>query len=233
MKLKFQFVFLSLLFFKNSLTAQNLNATQLIFKPVFNESPLHLSANYYKLNDHDSVQFETLKFYISGLVFLDKGQIVWKEENSFHLIDASKENTLNVVLKTPAKLSYTQVKFNLGIDSVTNYEGAKGGDLDPTKGMYWTWQNGYINFKLEGNSNLCNTENNKFEFHIGGYQYPFNTLQSIVLNVTNQEKIELNIDLKTLMTSVPLNSINLIVDPSLAAVSFSKKAKEIFSITSK
>jgi hypothetical protein len=40
----------------------------------------------------------------------------------------------------PTYLKYDQIQFQLGIDSLTNVSGAMGGDLDPTKGMYWTWQ---------------------------------------------------------------------------------------------
>ena len=59
-----------------------------------------------------------------------------------------------------------------------------GGDLDPTKGMYWAWQSGYINFKMEGSCSQCLATKNNFEFHLGGYQQPFYAMQTIELNTT-------------------------------------------------
>ena len=80
---------------------------------------------------------------------------------------------------------HDKIKFNLGIDSLTNVSGVMGGDLDPTKGMYWTWQSGYINFKMEGSSAVCPTRNHEFQFHIGGYQDPFYAMQTLELEVKN------------------------------------------------
>ena len=80
-------------------------------------------------------------------------------------------------LEIPEDTEFDAIQFNLGIDSLTNVSGALGGDLDPTKGMYWTWQNGYVNFKLQGTSDLCNNPKNEFEFHLGGYLKPFNNYE--------------------------------------------------------
>ena len=128
--------------------------TSLKFNPSFGQSKLS-SDSAYKISINDSIQITAFKFYISNLELLNKNKSVWKDSIPFHLIDAFNEKTL--AFKIPTNIPYTKVKFNLGIDSITNVSGAMGGDLDPTKGMYWTWQSGYINFKLEGISNLCKT----------------------------------------------------------------------------
>ena len=70
----------------------------------------------------------------------------------------------SLALQIPSNIPFSKLKFQLGIDSLTNVSGAMGGDLDPTKGMYWTWQSGYINMKIEGKSNSCKTRKNQFQF---------------------------------------------------------------------
>jgi hypothetical protein len=106
-----------------------------------------------------------------------------------------------------------------------------GGDLDPTKGMYWTWQSGYINFKLEGNSNLCKTRHNEFQFHLGGYQQPFNCLQTVFVQVKSTANIKLNIDVEKFFQYIQLSQLNHIMSPSKEAVELSEKLTETFSVS--
>lgn len=210
------------------LSAQVTKTDTLMFQPMFGNSPLSLSEPFYKLNNKDSVQFEVLKFYISGIELLDNGESVWEEENSFHLIDASQEKTMTVLLNKPSTIIYDQIKFNLGIDSTINVSGAMGGDLDPTKGMYWTWQSGYINFKLEGISNLCKSKNMEFQYHVGGYQSPFNAFQTVVLNWKQSNRI--NIDIKELLSCIDVSKQDHIMSPGTEAVLLAKKISKTFTI---
>ena len=60
-----------------------------------------------------------------------------------------------------------------GTDSLSNISGAFNGALDPINGMYWTWNTGFINLKIEGTS----SSQDKIEWHIGGYQQPWTTSQ--------------------------------------------------------
>jgi hypothetical protein len=105
-----------------------------------------------------------------------------------------------------------------------------GGDLDPTKGMYWTWQSGYINFKLEGKSTICPTRNNAFEFHLGGYQPPFNCLKTALLKSTNQKNIVVVFDLNQFLSSIDLSKQNQIMSPNNQAVLLSEQAIKSFKI---
>ncbi len=202
----------------------------LVFAPVFDNSRLVLNDSVYKLNSGDSLRFETFKFYISGIEFLDQDKSVWKEEKSFHLIDVSDEKSLSFSLPAVPNVSFNKIKFNLGIDSVTNVSGAMGGDLDPIKGMYWTWQSGYINFKLEGKSNLCKTRNNEFQFHLGGYQSPFSSCRAIILNSSMDKNTTIHIHTEKLMNNIDLVNENQIMTPGKEAVLLSQKAAGIFSV---
>ncbi|MES2762068.1 MAG: MbnP family protein [Bacteroidota bacterium] len=212
----------------NSVLAQTNKTVGLFFIPLFGKSDLKLE-QYYKLGV-DSVMIESLRFYISGIELKEKDKVAWIEPNSFHLIDLANEKTLDLSLLIPSGIHFTQVKFNLGIDSSTNVSGALGGDLDPTKGMYWAWQSGYINFKLEGKSNICKTRGNEFQLHLGGYQAPFNNLRTVSLNIASAEKAVIALDVEQLLRTVDLSQQHHIMSPCAEANVLSERLSKIFSI---
>jgi hypothetical protein len=198
---------------------------------MFGGSKLELNKQYFIPNSTDSIQIETLKFYISNMEFFNNDQLVYKEKNSFHLIDAADNITFNLMINLEPNINFNQIKFNVGIDSTTNYGGALGGDLDPTKGMYWTWQNGYINLKIEGKSNLSIAKNKDFVFHLGGYQNALSTLQTIQLPVQNSQVITINMAIDKWIYEIDLNKQNHIMSPSKEAVILANKLSTIFSVS--
>jgi len=212
------------------LMAQEPRTCKLEFQPVFGEAILHLPGVNYSLFGTDSIQVEKLRFYASGIKLLEDDRVVWSEENSFHLLDASENKSLSLLLKINSPVKFNHVTFSLGIDSLTNVSGALGDDLDPTRGMYWTWQSGYINFKLEGKSNLCKTRNSEFHFHLGGYVSPDATIQTISLPVQQSENIKVLMNLKNFFSSVDLSQENEIMTPGQNAMRLSKLLPKLFSV---
>jgi hypothetical protein len=105
-----------------------------------------------------------------------------------------------------------------------------GGDLDPTKGMYWTWQSGYINLKLEGKSKQVPGGNNVFQFHLGGYAAPFATAQEVRLETTNDDIVTIQADVQRLLEGINLGQQNSIMMPGKEAVILSQKAAAMFNI---
>ncbi len=114
----------------------------------------------------------------------------FKEKNSYHLIDESKEESQSFNFNIPAG-KYNSLQFLLGVDSLHNVSGAQTDDLDPTKDMFWTWNSGYVMAKMEGNSSSSKLVNNKYEFHIGGYAGPFNVIKKIQLDSKDNKGFEL------------------------------------------
>lgn len=200
------------------------------FIPEMKSSKLKLGS-IYKLQNDDTIQVNTLKFYISKIQFLNSDTVVCSEANSFHLIDASEEKSMSLEIKIPKNINYNKIKFNLGIDSITNFSGALGGELDPTRGMYWTWQNGYINFKMEGNSSRCLSRDHEFQFHLGGYQHPFNSLQEVTLNINQNQRTVIVMNVEKLISEIDLSSTHEIMSPGKEAVSLSEKVSKTFSIS--
>ncbi len=196
----------------------------LSFEAVFGEKPLVLGTTY-TTNSGVIVEIETLRFYITQLQLKQDGKTIWTEENSYHLIDINNSSSLQ--LSIPDSVEFDEVSFLLGTDSLTNVSGAMGGDLDPTKGMYWAWNSGYINFKLEGTSPVCDTRNNRFTFHLGGYAYPNATVQTVTLAATGSAII---FDVKAFLEGIDLKETNSIMSPSTTAVALSKKASALFKM---
>ena len=224
-----KFLFILFLFIQNQVVITAQGFINVDFKFIYHQRDLIMDSLYVG-NNQESIQFETLKFYISNLRFnLNNGK-TFIEKNSWHLIEMEDRNSLHVSVPDSLNDSIRNISFNLGIDSTTNVSGALGGDLDPTQGMYWTWQNGYINFKLEGKSTLCKTRNNEFQFHIGGYMNPFNTLQKIELPINKVGSYTIVFDLEQLMDKIDISILNHVMSPQLEAVEISKKIATAFSI---
>ena len=140
----------------------------------------------------DSLTLEIFRFYISQVSLWKDSTAVWKADNSYHLLDTEVDSSMSLHFQIPKDLAYDRIAFNLGIDSLTNVAGVMGGDLDPTKGMYWTWNTGYINLKLEGTHPACPTRKNRFTFHLGGYAAPYLSMQSLSFPAaTNNQQLTL------------------------------------------
>ena len=199
------------------------------FKAVFGEQELALDS-LYLLENNQRITIENLKFYISNIELIKKNKTIWKEKVSYHLYDQSVIATHSLKLNTPSKIEFDKVKFYLGIDSMTNVSGAMGGDLDPTKGMYWTWQSGYINFKLEGTSSLSTHPKKEFQLHLGGYQTPYNTLQTIFLNTGYNENVIVDFDIKHLIEKTNIKAKDHIMSPGDDAVKISAMLYECLKI---
>lgn len=181
-------------------------------------------------SNNDSYIIETFKFYISDLSFYRKNQIIYKSSERFLLVDLINPSKSHFILEDASDLNFDEVRFSIGIDSLTNYKGVSDGALDPLNGMYWTWKSGYINFKLEGE---LKEQSKKFQYHIGGYQYPEKTLQDISLKcnfIDSNNLIIITIDLDQLFESLPSSFPNVIMSTGENAKIFAGLLPPIFSI---
>ena len=62
-------IWLMLLAFTQASFAQATKKFLLEFQPVFGKLGFNLNDSFYKLNNSDSIQFETVRFYISEIKF--------------------------------------------------------------------------------------------------------------------------------------------------------------------
>jgi hypothetical protein len=96
--------------------------------------------------------------------------------------------------------------------------------------MYWTWQSGYINFKLEGTATNCNARNNKFYWHIGGYLEPFYAIRNVTLDCDSNRPFDLIIQLDELIQEIDISKIYHIMSPSEKSIKIADVFPKIFKI---
>ncbi len=204
-------------------------AEVLHFEPVFQGKKIGLDEPL-RNSQMDSLALHTLRFYLSNFVFLKKGRVVFQEKSSYHLLDLEDKNTLELKFTGLGNQDFDHIQFKLGIDSLTHISGAMGGDLDPTKGMFWTWQSGYIHVKLEGFSEKCPTRNHAFQFHLGGYLAPFQSVQTVSLSVPKRKNLLLQLDLTPFFEQANWSEKHTIMSPSKDAVAMSKMLANSFSV---
>ncbi len=230
------FYFHKIVFFCALLTWQNLKAQsveiikkeiQIVFSAQIYNRPLVLSDSVFYTPD--SLCINQFKFYISGFKLLKNNKEVYSNSDGYYLINFENLKP-EIRFAIAENIEFDAVQFNLGIDSLTNTSGALSGSLDPTLGMYWTWQNGYINSKIEGKSLRCNTRNHAFTYHLGGYQYPYCNMQQIELPCRNNSPILIGLNLDAFFSHIDLENQNTIMSPGQSAVDFARLLANTFYI---
>jgi hypothetical protein len=104
------------------------------------------------------------------------------------------------------------------------------GNLDPTTGMYWTWQSGYINFKLEGVASASPAKYNKFYWHIGGYRDPFNAQREVEISTKSANFTTIEIQLAHLFTKIDLSKLYQVMSPNTQSVQIANELSALFRI---
>jgi hypothetical protein len=194
----------------------------------FRNENLELNKKYIS-ESKDTLEIDVLRFYISNVKLQFSDATTFSEPNSYHLIDIENPNSLRIPITKTSEKAISKVSFSIGIDSLASVSGAMSGDLDPTKGMNWAWQSGFINMKIEGKSSSCKTRKNAFQFHIGGYMKPNYALRTIELKPINSN-LEINVDVAELFKSIKLAENNSIMIPGEKAMELADKSTKMFGI---
>jgi len=175
-------------------------------------------------------EIDVFRCYLSDFDFLKNGKVVWAESASFHLLDMNDSTTMDLSFNIPIEIETDSFRFRLGIDSLTSVSGAYGGDLDPTRGMYWTWNNGYIHWKIEGHSLASSAPDGAFEFHLGGYQSPYATSHLLSFKPSDIHHVKIDIDLGGFLDAVDMQSRPRLMSPGKDAFELSKLAVKTFKL---
>lgn len=191
-----------------------------------------LELNRFYHSKSDLLRLTTIKFYISGIAVKYKDNSIFIQKNSYHLVDIEDRKSSKINICKTNNKSISKVMFSIGVDSLASVSGALSGDLDATKAMYWAWQSGFINMKIEGKSNSCNTRKNEFQFHIGGYSKPNYALRKIELlvNKSNANEVAVDVDLSKLFENIELRNTNSIMIPGIAAMNIADFTAKMFYI---
>ncbi|MFT5878675.1 MAG: hypothetical protein ACI8SA_002545 [Dokdonia sp.] len=208
----------------NSSDAPRLTNLQIEF--VLNHKPLVLGQIVFIPEINDSVKIDRLRFYISDIFFSNTFSTINYTKKRFFLIDLENSSSLSHALSLNS-YTFDYLHFQVGVDSATQMQGAQGGDLDPMHGMYWSWRNGYVNFKCEGTTPICPGRNNEFIFHIGGFQEPFNSIQRVTLPIYS-DSIVVQVDLTPLFTPVNITTNFKVMSPSVKAMELANQLPSLF-----
>jgi hypothetical protein len=229
MRSNIKYIFVFIFFFQWIYSQERKDRCPLRFNIKYENEPLVLNKKYFSFSK-DTLQIESFRFYVSNIKLILKDNSVISEDNSYHLVDLEEPNSQLIYLPIKSDLEIKKVVFYFGIDSTSSVSGALSGDLDPSKGMYWAWQSGYINFKIEGKSSSCKTRNNAFQFHVGGYLSPNYAIRSIELESKNSD-FDIDVDLSRLFNQIRLSETNSVMIPGSKAMDLADKAKLMFLIS--
>jgi hypothetical protein len=105
-----------------------------------------------------SVRIDKLRWYVSLPPAGKKGSKAW-------LLDLADSASLDQQMSRPVN---NKISLLFGIDSAIQVGGVGTGALDPLRGMYWTWQTGYVQWKIEGAIRVDGLES-PLELHLGGF----------------------------------------------------------------
>lgn len=223
-----------------SLYNNNIKAALSIeFDNIAGSSDLQLNTGTYTNSFGQNFSITKLRYYISNIELINRnGQAYTVPQNeSYFLIDESAPLSSKPVVNVPEG-EYTRLNFILGVDSLRNTMDVsqRTGVLDVSAAasdMYWSWNSGYIFFKLEGVSPAITSMGGIFQFHVGGFggytTATTNNLQKFSIDLTSrgiakvitgrQPNIHLFVDImKTIngSTHIDFSTTSMIHSPTAA-----------------
>lgn len=140
---------------------------------------LVLDTKWYTNHLGDSFQISKFNYYVSNIKLT--GGSNYSEPESYHLVEESKGSSQMFTISNVPNGTYTGISFMIGVDSLRNVSGAQTGALDPANGMFWSWNTGYIQLKMEGKAPKSTATDKALKFHIGGFSGSNNTIRTVTL----------------------------------------------------
>ncbi len=204
------------------------DSLRLKFNFSFDKLPLE-AEKWYISKQNDSLQFSTVKLYASNIQVYFTDNTNLKAAKQHHLVDWQEAKTYILNIGPDMNKKIKKITFDLGVDSLSSVSGALGGDLDPTRGMYWAWQSGYINLKIEGKCPKLTARKNQFQYHIGGYVSPYNALRKVVYQASEQNPTQINVDLAAFFNQVKVTDFSSVMMPGKRAMKLADAAVLMFS----
>jgi hypothetical protein len=136
--------------------------------------------NTYTTANGETLTPTTFNYYVSNFVLIksDGSKYTVPKDKCYHLVREGVDSTADLVIQGVPAGDYTAISFIIGVDSAKNTApvSERTGDLDVANAagdMYWTWNSGYIFYKLEGTSPQAPYDSMMgmamMFYHIGGY----------------------------------------------------------------
>jgi hypothetical protein len=161
------------------------------FDNIVGGQNLQLNTGTYTNASGEDFKVTTLKYYVSNIKLTKTDGSVYTvpQDSSYFLIQEGGNDEAAINLPEG---DYKTLTFTLGVDSLRSTKdlSQRTGALDPTTSdMYWSWNSGYIFFKMEGTSSFAPASGqNKYYYHIGGFggysSVTINNIKTITLDLT-------------------------------------------------
>ena len=167
--------------------------------------------------------FHELKLYLSDFQFEKetRKQVLVGP----HFIDLEDPSSLRLFPDFPVS-EYQSLRFHFGLDSSYHVSESVDGPLTPMNGMYWAWNSGYIQFKCTGTSSSIPLTDKTFEYHLGGYRQPFETLEAIQIPIKGNTLI---LDIKPFFEqTVDFPLVQRVMIPGKLAQSYCRELSKSF-----
>ncbi|PWT72860.1 MAG: hypothetical protein C5B59_14830 [Bacteroidetes bacterium] len=225
------------------LDARNNGELKIHFSAYSNQSPLIIGKTYSN-SFQEKFTIDRFRFYVGGIRLFsgDAGAESGISADDYFLFDLADSASEEITISSKAG-TYNGIEFLFGVDSIHNTGGAQAGALDPRRGMFWTWNSGYVILKLEGTSPLSNLPGHAIEYHVGGYRRPNNVSQIVSLafqkgkelkiesGMKNQVNVHVNVDkLFNGLTSIHINATPSCNTPGPLAKMIADNCKQMFSL---
>jgi hypothetical protein len=209
------------------------------FQHFVKDQELVLDSVTYRNSLDQPFQITAFKYYVSN-IHLVKADGKTVSIPGYFLVNEEELESRKIQLSNLQEGPYSSVEFLVGVDSARNCSGIQKDALDPTKGMFWAWNTGYIFLKLDGISPLSTAPGHKLEYHMGGFKQPNNHLRTIRLETPDlqiQSKktttFEIKTDAAALLSSthkINFTTVPMVVDADKAA-DLADNVLHLFSVT--
>ena len=149
------------------------------FDNVAGDKELQLNTGTYTNASGEQFSVSLLQYFISNisLTTADGRTYTVPQLESYFLVKEHDAASQKIKIQVPEG-EYKSLTFMIGVDSLRSTKpiAERPGVLDPAnypaghEGMYWSWNSGYIFYKMEGTSAAAPADpsgNKKYRFHIG------------------------------------------------------------------
>lgn len=184
----------------------------------------------------EKITVQRFKYYVSNFTVTDSKGNLHVLPASYFLVDEAEPASKTFLLAVP-DLPIRSISFLIGVDSIRNVSGIQTGALDPLKGMFWTWNSGYIMAKMEGTCEGLQAAGQRFTYHIGGFRFGVNTARQVSIDLpagkNNFSGIGIAADIQQWFSSawnIRIKETPVCHAPGALAVKFANNYMHMFSL---
>lgn len=177
---------------KNDAELAGTGSFNLEFNHVVGGQTLQMGTQTYTNANGDDYKVTTFRYYVSNFVLTKTDGSKVSIPESYLLVNAGDPASIIQKLADIPAGDYSAIEYTIGVDQARNFAGAQTGALDPARGMFWSWNAGYIFLMFEGTSSKSTQTANKLFLHVGGASGTTNCIRTVSLALPSVMRIREN-----------------------------------------